>query len=263
MKAAIEGFLAVREAHFRQETRARGILKGRMRFERILRKRWALQRRAILKHNTLRDLVKAREALDPGIEALILRALLPGAIQASLQGLVSAGDVEMVNGILSATIIAGAGATASELERALRNVDMGETQRAWIRAHGFEKLAADIDRVTVQRLKDRVGEIYVRGGSYSEMVTGIRETFEGFSQTRAELIATTEMNAAYNHGGLEFALNVGAKTKRWNPLGTNVCPVCIANESQGSIPAAGAFQSGHESPPAHPRCNCVLDFGFI
>jgi hypothetical protein len=103
----------------------------------------------------------------------------------------------------------------------------------------------------------------MKGGSFSDMKRGIKETFAEFTDKRAELIATTEMNAAYNHGGLEFARNVGAKTKNWNPLGANVCPICLANQAQGDIPAEGAFQSGDESPPAHPRCECVLDFGFI
>jgi hypothetical protein len=71
------------------------------------------------------------------------------------------------------------------------------------------------------------------------------------------------LNAAYNQGGLEFAKGVNGKTKSWNPLGANVCPICLDNQAQGDIPIDGAFQSGAESPPEHPNCNCVLDYGFI
>lgn len=254
--------LRLLDGHVRQDERARRTAKPRRTVERMLRRRWREQKKSILKNNTMRQL-SPRETVAPDIAQLILRALLPGAIQHTLQGFVTETDVEMFNGTLQSSIRAGAGAVAAELATRLSRVDLGEFERTWIRQHGFEKLARDIDLVTVDRLKNHVGEIYQAGGSYADMVRGIRETFEGFSEQRAELIATTEMNAAYNHGGLEFARNVGAKTKSWNPLGGNVCEICLANQAQGDIPVDGAFQSGDESAPAHPRCECVLDFGFI
>jgi len=257
-----ETALRLLEGHVRQDERARLTARARRRVERLLRRRWLDQKKAIVKNNTLRNL-SPRETVPPEVSQLILRALLPGAIQHTLQGFVTETDVEMFEGELRAVIRAGAGAVAADLKTAVTRVDLGEFERTWIRQHGFEKLARDIDQVTVDRLRNHVGEVYQNGGSYADMVRAIRETFDGFTEERASLIATTEMNAAYNHGGLEFARNVGAKTKNWNPLGDNVCPICLDNQAEGDIPVEGAFGSGDESPPAHPRCECVLDFGFI
>lgn len=39
---------------------------------------------------------------------------------------------------------------------------------------------------------------------------------------------------------------------------SNVCPVCIANEAQGAIPAGTPFESGDEDTPAHDRCRCAV-----
>lgn len=248
------------EAHARQIARTESLRSQSRKIQRILRKRWRHQLKVIIDQNTLRDL---REAVDPETSNLILRALMPGAVLIALSGLVSRSELEVFDKALLLAIGAGAAQTAADLEKALSGINLGSFERDYIRVHGFDKLAKDIDRTTVKRLQDAVSQAYQDGGSFDELVKVIKGTFRGFSQERAELIAQTELNAAYNNGGLEFGKQVGGRKKRWNPLGDNVCPICVANEAQGWIPISTDFQSGASSPPQHPRCMCVIDVGFL
>lgn len=254
--------LDIVEAHARQRQRAKALSAPHRRIVRMLRARWKSQLKLILEHQTLRNL-PVREAIPAEVSAAILRALLPGAVQAALAGLVSEAEIEIFNDALRVAFGAGAAQTALDLGKLLSAVTLDQPQNDWIRDHGFDKIAADIDRSTIAKLRDAVGKAYADGGSYDDLVRTIRKTFDGFSDDRADLIAQTELNAAYNRGGLEFAKGVGAQGKKWNPLGDNVCEICLANESESVIAVRAAFASGHESPPAHPRCQCVLDFTFL
>ena len=38
----------------------------------------------------------------------------------------------------------------------------------------------------------------------------------------------------------------------------NVCPVCLANERAGPLPAGTAWPSGAQNVPQHPRCRCSI-----
>lgn len=260
------------EAHARQRARARAIRTGRKRIERMLRKRFRRQRNVVLESNTLGTLYERgtfvkiqyiKEAIDPEISRVVMRALLADAARKALSGFVEGVEVEMFDGELRASFGAGVVATSALLDREIGNFDSGAPERRWIAEHGFERLAQDIDETTKDRLRDAVAKAYQEGGSYDDLVRTIKRTFADFSDKRADLIAQTELNAAYNQGGLEFARGVGAASKSWEPLGSAVCPICIANNAQGSIPMGNTFQSGASAPPQHPRCQCVLDFGFL
>lgn len=95
----------------------------------------------------------------------------------------------------------------------------------------------------------------------------IRET-TGFSKQRAELVARTEVTAAYNAGNLEGALALGEfgpTEKVWiTGLDDRVRPTHAAAEAQGAIPIndtwqVGAYQMSHPGDfNAGPEevCNC-------
>lgn len=247
------------EVDTRQQDRATAIARGRRRIGTELKRRWNRQRRALVAGNDLAIALRMEEAdLPPSIADRIdelLRATITGQV-----GALEAGRIDLE---LKRALRRGAEALADQVERSLSEMDFDDYEARWIRDHGFEKLAKDVDRVTRERLRETIGTAYQRGDDYDGVKRAIRETFGRFNETRADLIAETELNAAYNRGGLEFAKRVQAKTKTWNPLGSNVCPVCIGNQNQGPIPIGAPFASGVDSPPQHPRCQCVVDFGFI
>lgn len=93
-----------------------------------------------------------------------------------------------------------------------------------------------------------------------DVATAIQDRFTDMSRTRAELIATTEMNRAMSQGTLDRGVSMGAKEKEWITVGddrVNV-PICQANGGQDRIRIGRAFQSGDMQPPGHPRCRCAL-----
>ncbi len=82
-----------------------------------------------------------------------------------------------------------------------------------------------------------------------------------FSEDRAQLIASTEMRIANGDGalaGMEEVAALGVDVKKeWLP-DEDPCPECQANADQGPIDLDAEFESGDDTTPAHPRCECTL-----
>lgn len=81
-----------------------------------------------------------------------------------------------------------------------------------------------------------------------------------FSEDRADLIAGTEISIANGEGALDSykeikALGYNIK-KQWLP-DDDPCPECQANADQGAIDVEEEFDSGDDTTPAHPRCECT------
>lgn len=250
------------EAHARQITRAKAISQSMKSIMRVMRARWRAQLKAILDSENLKSLYSQKESISSALAEMIMRLMLPQVARKALEGFVSDEEIKIFDGALTLAFGAGALTASIELHQLFATMDLAADERRWIETRGFEKLARDIDMVTRERLRDAVAKAYQDGGSYEDLVRTIKSTFRDFSDQRADLIAQTELNAAYNRGGLDFAKRVNAQRKRWNPLGDNVCPICVANEAQGWVKITSSFQGGADSPPQHPRCQCVVDFGF-
>jgi hypothetical protein len=78
---------------------------------------------------------------------------------------------------------------------------------------------------------------------------------------RAGVIAQTEMGRALEEGAFVGAKEQGNTHKVWITAGESfVCEICEGNQAQGPIPISDAFRSGHQTPPAHPRCYCTLGY---
>lgn len=78
---------------------------------------------------------------------------------------------------------------------------------------------------------------------------------------RAQLIAQTEPVNAYQTGYKHYAVQTGAKRKKWDGL-VGACQVCTGAISQGEIGIEEKFTltNGQEldRPAAHPRCRCGI-----
>ena len=95
------------------------------------------------------------------------------------------------------------------------------------------------------------------------------ESYAGMlHRQRAQVIASTEMTTAVNQGQhltIQQAIASGYLNgytvwKTWNTSGMeNVCSECDAMDGE-EVAEDDVFSSGDDTPPAHPRCCCVVTF---
>ena len=93
-------------------------------------------------------------------------------------------------------------------------------------------------------------------------------------RARADMIANTELAFAYNRGENTSIRNamrdglMGPCVKIWRTAGSErVCPHCgaldgkeIGFDDSFDIVGKELFPGMHETPPAHPRCRCVVQY---
>ena len=96
-------------------------------------------------------------------------------------------------------------------------------------------------------------------------------------RARADMIANTELAFAYNRGenmSIRNAMReglMGACVKVWRTAGSErVCPKCgalngkvVGFDESFDIGGREMFPGMHETPPAHPRCRCVVQYKEI
>ena len=66
------------------------------------------------------------------------------------------------------------------------------------------------------------------------------------------MVGTAESDAATNNG---------ATGKVWVTTGAP-CEICADNESDGEIGIDESFSSGDDTEPAHPNCQCIVEYTF-
>ncbi len=129
----------------------------------------------------------------------------------------------------------------------------------WLRDNSLTKLTGDFSTTSINRLRDAVADAWDAGGSFEQITRAIQDTFQDFSDTRAGMIAQTEVNDAYNNGRIYTAVNAGFDQKAWDPDG-EACELCMGNVDAGWIGIDEDFPSGDMAPTAHPNCDCSIDF---
>jgi hypothetical protein len=130
----------------------------------------------------------------------------------------------------------------------------------YLRDNSLSKLTGNINTTSVQRLQDAIAGAWDAGGSYDQIVEAITGTFADFAETRAGLIAQTEVADAYNSGRDSIARGLGFAEKAWETESGDPCQICIDNEDAGWIDIDEDFPSGDGEPTAHPNCLCVVNF---
>lgn len=130
---------------------------------------------------------------------------------------------------------------------------------AYLRDNSLSKLTGGLAQTSIEELQTAIADAYLKGGGYDEIVQVIKDKFDGFSDSRAGMIAQTEVNDAYNQGRYEMASSLGFNRKSWE-VDAMPCLVCIANELAGWIEIGETFPSGDDAPTAHPNCYCSLGF---
>ena len=130
----------------------------------------------------------------------------------------------------------------------------------YLEKNSLTKLTGDFSTTTTQRLRNAIADSVDAGGTADDIVSAIKVVMKDFTTTRANLIAQTEVNAAYNFGRHEMADAAGFTEKSWVTESGNPCDVCDDNEYQEWIDITESFQSGNAIPPAHPNCQCSCNY---
>lgn len=130
---------------------------------------------------------------------------------------------------------------------------------AYLERFGARRVA-NINRTTHAALRDLLTHGVADGWSYQRTARQIRDTLDGFTTARAELVAITETADAYEHGQWmvrEDLRDQGVDVEMAWLAETDACEICSPNAGDGYIAADSVFSSGHGRPPAHPRCRCA------
>lgn len=131
---------------------------------------------------------------------------------------------------------------------------------AWLRDHSLEKITGDIADESLDRLRNAIAAAWEAGGTSDQLVGAVKDVFADFSDARAQMIAQTEVNDAYNQGQMGTAKDLGFDEKSWDPDGDACAEICQPNVDQGWIDIDEDFDSGDDAPTAHPWCDCSLSF---
>lgn len=191
-----------------------------------------------------------KQALDAISYALPDGTLLPTAI--------TAGMASDYASLLKAAVEAGYDNLLDQIVAAA-DVKLSDTfVETYLREHSLQKLSDDLNATTVTRLRNALADAYEDGATFGEMVDAVKAEYADFTTKRAQMIAQTAMNGAYNGGRKQLGLDLGFNEKSQAPDGLP-CLVCVANIAQGWIAIDEEFQSGDDTPPIHPNCNCSLD----
>jgi DNA-directed RNA polymerase subunit RPC12/RpoP len=131
----------------------------------------------------------------------------------------------------------------------------------YLRNYRFQKLGADIDDTTSDRIANAVADAYARSGTYDNVVAAIKVAFTQATDVRAAMIARTVLGDAYNSAMLDSAKEVsGLYLKTWAPSGKCCAEICQPNVDAGPIPLDEPFPSGHQAPTGHLGCDCSIAF---
>jgi hypothetical protein len=121
-----------------------------------------------------------------------------------------------------------------------------------------------ITETTRETLRADIERSFAAETRISDLVAAIRES-SAFSDSRAEMIANTEVATAQSAGSYDAWKATGlVQTTRW-VLSANHPDIdeCDDNAAAGEVAFGKQFPSGDLRTPAHPRCTCVNIVGTI
>lgn len=156
---------------------------------------------------------------------------------------------------------AGVVSTAAGLAD-LEELSVSDNAVRYLQEHGAE-LVTGINGTTQARLQTILVNALESGQSWAATAKQVRETFEGFTRSRAKVIAVQESALAYSEGQRVVATHLQRTgipmRKRWLDAGDHkVDSPCADNASVGWIDFNDSFPSGAGAPPEHVGCRCDL-----
>lgn len=147
-----------------------------------------------------------------------------------------------------------------------------ERAQGWLTGHAAE-MVSDINETTRNEMATVVRHAMENDWSYNQTAKEIKARFSQFAvgqpqrhiESRAHLVAVTEVGNAYEQGSLMFAeelQNEGlTMEKYWHNVGDNhVSDGCQQNTADGWIPLDELHSSGDMKPLRFPGCRCVEQY---
>jgi Phage Mu protein F like protein len=130
---------------------------------------------------------------------------------------------------------------------------------AYMKDHGGQ-LISQLDTATRNDIAATIAQGLDAGKSAEQIADSLQDIYS-FSETRANLIAETEIGNANSNAvvaGMKLLANNGVKIKKkWIP-DELACDICIENGEAGFIELGEEFPGGVLAPLQHPRCRCDL-----
>jgi hypothetical protein len=176
--------------------------------------------------------------------------------------------VEPIEIAVAAALQAGAKANIASLGVALSFDLKNPRAVAYLDQYGAKRVS-QVNQHTRDELRKIVTKAVAEGWSYDRTAKAIVAKYGQFAvgkpqahvDSRAHLIAITEVGEAYEHGNMIVAEDLVATglemEKRWVSMGDDrVSDGCRENEREGWIPLGQAHKSGHQRPLRFPGCRC-------
>lgn len=143
---------------------------------------------------------------------------------------------------------------------------------AWLEKNAAAKVT-QINEVTRTQMSGIITRGVDEGQSYNSIAKQISQRWGEFAvgkpqlhiQSRAHLVAVTEMAEAYGEGNFQTAQEMESAglemEKHWHDVGDErVSEGCISNTSAGWIGIRADFPSGHTHEPRFPGCRCYVAY---
>lgn len=132
----------------------------------------------------------------------------------------------------------------------------GQAAADWAKQNAAQ-LVGGLDDTTIDLIADAIGQGIEEQLGVNGTAQLITQVLDDMATSRAQIIASTEMNAAMSEASLQKLVRLGIGYKQWI-LGPNPCEICEENEAEGAIEVDEDFPSGDARPPAHPNCECAV-----
>ena len=119
-------------------------------------------------------------------------------------------------------------------------------------------LAADLASAIVGPLRDRLERaVSESSGDRDDLAQRIRSTFREWKGQRVDESVTFGVLSACNRGILD-RLPKGSQVRWVVAAGDAPSPDCEDNSLSGATERGAAFPTGHNAPPLHHGCHCVV-----
>jgi SPP1 gp7 family putative phage head morphogenesis protein len=253
LKRALTSFFAQVAPHFSRQAVA-GLLK------------------AGIKKADSDDLAQVDEVMG-GIDFTVFNQL-PRSVKPVIQDLYSDAGKEALRTVMVAVNAAKAGGAPDLSPGAWDQVDDGAVEFASLRS--AEMVGMRYDKSTgkltenpdakwaiTEQTRDGIRSLVtqtVKGEiSVLDLPDKLKEAY-AFSDSRAEMIARTEMRLANGQGALGGLIAAGNVSKKvWiTQEDDSVSEECEENADEGPIDIDDDFPSGDQTEPAHPNCRCTV-----
>lgn len=121
-----------------------------------------------------------------------------------------------------------------------------------------ERILSEIlEKTTADKVLSIIEDGLAKGYGFDKIAKKISDSkFFGINETRAELIARTEVNYAFNKGSARYLESLGIDQFQVS-LALTACSVCRTKYLSGGEPKTFDINGG-DLPPAHPNCRCVV-----